>query len=112
MLCPTIRRARMSCEPATDVCPCCRGKLHRIGEDVSERLDIVPAIVWVKLIRRPRYGCRRHEGAVVQGAALSGPVDDGLPTAVLLAHVTVSKIAWHLPLYRQTPVLGRRGHRS
>jgi len=102
----------MSCEPATDVCPCCRGKLHRIGEDVSERLDIVPAIVWVKLIRRPRYGCRRHEGAVVQGAALSGPVDDGLPTAVLLAHVTVSKIASHLPLYRQTPVLGRRGHRS
>src|SRR5262249_14338045 len=39
-------------------CPCCRHELHRIGEDVSERLDIVPAQLRVIVMRRPRYACR------------------------------------------------------
>lgn len=47
-------------------CPCCGGALHVIGEDRSEMLDIVPAQLRVKVIRRPRYGCRACEGAVVQ----------------------------------------------
>jgi transposase len=34
-------------EPTSDACPCCQGALHRIGEDVSEMLDIVPAIIGV-----------------------------------------------------------------
>ena len=58
-------------EPAIEHCPCCQGTLHRIGEDVSEMLDIVPAIIRVKRIHRPRYACRACESAVVQapGAA-------------------------------------------
>src|SRR4029079_10596213 len=40
------------------ICPCCSGRLHRIGEDVSERLDIVPATFRVLVVRRPRYACR------------------------------------------------------
>ena len=47
-------------------CPCCGGGLHQIGEDVSERLDIVPATFRVLVTRRPRYGCRSCESAVVQ----------------------------------------------
>ena len=39
-------------------CPCCRGALHAIGEDVSERLDIVPAQFHVIVTRRPKYACR------------------------------------------------------
>src|SRR5688500_15231140 len=39
-------------------CPCCGGALHAIGEVRDEMLDIVPAQVRVKVIRRPRYGCR------------------------------------------------------
>src|SRR5438067_13466195 len=39
-------------------CPCCGGALHPIGEDVSERLDVVPATFRVLVTRRPRYGCR------------------------------------------------------
>ena len=38
-------------------CPCCGGAMHVIGEDVSEMLDVVPALYRVKVIRRPRYGC-------------------------------------------------------
>ncbi len=96
-------------EPVSNVCPCCQGALHRIGEDVSEMLDIVPAIIRVKRIRRPRYGCRACEGAVVQAPAPPRPVEGGLPTSALLAHVAVSKFAWHLPLYRQTQMLAGNG---
>src|ERR671938_52150 len=46
-------------------CPCCGGSMHVIGEDTSEMLDIVPAVLRVKVIRRPRYGCRTCEEAVV-----------------------------------------------
>jgi transposase len=96
-------------EPVTDACPCCRGALHRIGEDVSEMLDIVPAILRVKRIHRPRYGCRSCESAVVQAPAPPRPVEGGLPTAALLAHIAAAKFAWHLPLHRQTQMLAGHG---
>ena len=88
--------------PAIDHCPCCQGTLHCIGEDVSEMLDIVPAILRVKRIHRPRYGCRACESAVVQAEASPRPVDNGLPTTALRAHIATAKFAWHLPLHRQT----------
>src|SRR5919107_1773660 len=49
-------------------CPCCRNALLRIGEDLSERLDIVPAQLRVLVMRRPKYACRACE-AVVQAPA-------------------------------------------
>ena len=58
---------------------------------------------------RPRYGCRACESAVVQAPAPPRPVEGGLPTAALLAHVAVSKFAWHLPLHRQTQMLAGHG---
>jgi transposase len=42
-------------------CPCCRNLLHRIGEDISERLDIVPAQLRVLVVRRPKYASRQLE---------------------------------------------------
>ena len=96
-------------EPETKACPCCQGALHRIGEDVSEMLDIVPAVIRVQRIRRPRYGCRGCEGTVVQAPAPARPVDGGLPTTALLVHVAVSKFAWHLPLHRQVQMLAGQG---
>src|SRR5687768_1005007 len=50
-------------------CPCCGGALHLIGEDTSEMLDVIPAQYRVKVIRRPRYGCRACEEAVEIGRA-------------------------------------------
>ena len=72
-------------------------------------LDIVPAIIRVKRICRPRYGCRACEGAVVPAPAPARPIEGGLPTAALLAHVAAAKFAWHLPLYRQTQMLAGHG---
>ena len=96
-------------EPEAEACPCCQAALHRIGEDVSEMLDIVPAIIRVKRIRRPRHGCRACEGAVVQAPAPARPIEGGLPTAALLAHVAAAKFAWHLPLHRQAQMLAGHG---
>ncbi|KRR28091.1 hypothetical protein CQ13_39680 [Bradyrhizobium retamae] len=81
-------------------CSCCGDALHRIGEDASERLDIVPAHFRMLVVRRPKYACRTCEN-VVQTPA---PVIEGLPTVATLAQVLVSKYADHLPLYRQAQI--------
>ena len=104
-----LPRCEVVIEPESKECPCCQGKLHVIGEDVSEMLDMVPAILRVKRIRRPRYGCRACEGAIVQAKAPARPVDGGMPTTALLVHVAVMKFAWHMPLHRQTQMLAGQG---
>jgi transposase len=90
-------------------CPCCRHALHVIGEDVAERLDIVPAQFRVLVTRRPRYGCRSCEGIVVQAPAPARLIEGGIPTEATVAQVLVSKYADHLPLYRQAQIYARQG---
>jgi transposase len=90
-------------------CPCCGGALHAIGESQEEMLDIVPAQLRVKVIRRPRYGCRACESAVVQAPAPERPITGGMATEALLAQVLVAKFCDHLPLYRQAVIFARQG---
>jgi transposase len=90
-------------------CPCCRHGLHRIGEDISERLDIVPAQLRVIVVRRPKYACRACEDVVVQAPAPARLIEGGLPTEATVAQVLVSKYADHLPLYRQAQIYARQG---
>src|SRR4051794_39270543 len=91
------------------MCPCCSSTLHRIGEDVSERLDIVPAQVRVLVIRRPKYACRACQDGVVQAPAPARLIEGGLPTDGTVAQVLVSKYADPLPLYRQAQIYARQG---
>ena len=67
------------------ICPGCGGALHRIGEDVAERLDIVPAQFRVLVVRRPKYACRACEDGVVQTAAPARLIEGGLPTEATVA---------------------------
>ena len=90
-------------------CPCCAREMHRIGEDIAERLDIVPAKFRVLVVRRPKYACRSCGGTVVQAHAPVRLIEGGLPTEGLVAHVIVSKYADHLPLYRQGQIYARSG---
>ena len=90
-------------------CPCCGGALHQIGEDVAERLDVVPITFRVLVTRRPRYGCRGCESAVAQAPAPARIVEGGIPTEALIAQVLVAKYADHLPLYRQAQIYARQG---
>jgi transposase len=89
-------------------CRCCQGALHRIGEDKSERLDIVPAQFRVLVTIRPKYACRQCEDGVVQAAAPARLIEGGLPTEATIAQVLVSKYADHLPLYRQAQIYARQ----
>ena len=66
-------------EPASLTCAC-GGGLHRIGEDVSERLDVIPAQFRVIVTRRPKYACRACTDGVRQAAAPARLVPGGLPT--------------------------------
>jgi len=90
-------------------CPCCNSALHRIGEDVAERLDLVPAQLRVLVTRRPKYACRACEEGVVQAAAPARLIEGGMPTEALVAHVLVAKYADHCPLYRQARIFARQG---
>src|SRR6476660_2938776 len=90
-------------------CPCCKGELHRIGEDASERLDLVPAQFRILVTRRPRYACRTCEDGVMQAPAPARLIEGGLPTEATVAQVLVSKYADHLPLYRQAQIYARQG---
>jgi transposase len=96
-------------DAASTVCPCCAGAMHRIGEDVSERLDIVPAQFRVLVVRRPKYACRACSDVVVQAPAPARLIEGGLPTEATVAQVLVSKFADHLPLYRQAQIYARQG---
>jgi transposase len=89
-------------------CLCCQGALHRIGEDRSERLDIVPAQFRVLVTIRPKYACRTCEDGVVQASAPARLIEGGLPTEATIAQVLVSKYADHLPLYRQAQIYARQ----
>lgn len=94
---------------ADKTCPCCGGALHKIGEDVAERLDVIPARFKVLVVRRPKYACRSCEGAVMQAPAPERLIEGGQPTEALVAHVVVGKYADHLPLYRQAQIYARQG---
>ena len=105
-----IERRTEVIEPASRLCPCGCGEMTKIGEDRSERLDIVPAQFVVIETVRPRYACNRCKGAgVVQAAAPASLIEGGLPTEGLLAHVLISKYGDHLPLYRQSQIYARLG---
>jgi transposase len=95
-------------EPESLICAC-GGCMHCIGEDVSERLDVIPAQFRVIVTHRPKYACRACTDGVMQAPAPARLIPSGLPTEATVAHVLVSKYAGHLPLYRQAQIMGRQG---
>ncbi len=93
----------------------CGAELSRIGEEVSEKLDYIPAKLQVIRHIRPKYACKSCEGVESSGpTVLIAPappqiIPKGIATPGLLAHVAVSKYADALPLYRQEKMFERFG---
>ena len=92
-----------------DVTCACGTQRHIIGEDTSERLDVIPAQFRVIVTRRPKYACRSCKDGIVQAPAKARLIEGGLPTEATVASVIVSKYADHLPLYRQSQIYERQG---
>jgi len=95
-------------EPKETVCPQCQGELRKLGEDVSEMLEYVPASFVVIRHVRTKLSCTKCD-CIVQAEAPSRPIERGLAGPGLLAHVLVSKYCDHQPLYRQSEMYARQG---
>ncbi len=104
-----LPRIEQVVEPDSLMCPCGCGQMHKIAEDRTERLDIVPAQLRVLVTVRPKYACRACTDGVTQAPTPAALIEGGLPTEGAIAHVLVSKYADHLPLYRQSQMLARSG---
>jgi transposase len=104
-----LPRVEVTLAPEDTACPCCRAAMTVIGEDISERLDVIPAQFRVIVTKRPKLACRSCPGTVVQAAAPARLIEGGIPTEAMVAHVLVARYADHLPLYRQAQILERQG---
>jgi transposase len=93
----------------------CGAELTRFGQEVSEKLDYIPARLRVERHIRYKYACKSCEGVEDQGSTVKiAPLPVQLipkshATAGLLAHIGVSKFADGLPLYRQQKMFDRLG---
>lgn len=94
--------------PEQRQCPHCPETLQHIGEEVSERLEYVPASLAVIEEVCQKYACPKG-CTVVTAQKPMVPIEKGLPGPGLLAHVAVSKYADHLPLARQENMFRRQG---
>jgi len=93
----------------------CGAELSRIGEEISEKLDIIPAVIRVIKHVRPKYACKQCEGLDTDGETvkIAPPpqqiIAKGLATAGLLAHILTAKFCDALPFYRQERQFERLG---
>lgn len=93
-------------EPESCTCGQCGNDLVKIGEDVSEQLDVEPARFFVHRHIRPQYACRTC--ATVSAAPIPPAVIDGGMAAVgLYVWVIIGKYLDHLPLYRLEQIAAR-----
>ena len=94
--------------PAPCSCPACGGKLRKLGEDVTETLEYVPATWKVIQHVREKFTCRRCE-TVTQPPAPSHPINRGRAGPNLLAQLLFAKYRAHLPLNRQSDIYAHEG---
>jgi transposase len=94
--------------PSPPACPCCGGVLHKLGEDVTETLELIPRQWKVIAHVREKFSCRSCE-TISQPPAPSHPIARGRAGPGLLAHILFAKYGLHLPLNRQSAVYAREG---
>jgi transposase len=102
-----LKRVEHHHEPESTTCGCGEAMV-RIGEDVSERLDIIPAQFFVHRHIRGKWTCKCCQ-TLVQEPVAPQVIDKGMPTAGLVAHITVSRFVDHIPYYRQEQINARSG---
>ena len=106
-----LPRERIELDPEKESlrCSTCGREKQRIGEEVTEELDYVPASFVVRQHVRGKYACKICQDGVVIADLPSRPIEKGRPGTGLLAHILVSKYGDHLPLHRQEGICKRHG---
>ena len=105
---PHLERIDHRHEPQSCQCGQCGADLVKIGEDVTEQLDIEPARFFVHRHIRPQYACRPCE-TVTAAPIPPAVIDGGMAAVGLLAWIAVCKYLDHLPLYRIEQIAARDG---
>lgn len=105
---PELSRIEHRHEPQSCQCRQCGADLVKIGEDVSEQLDVEPARFFVHRHIRPQYACRPCE-TVTAAPIPPAVIDGGLAAVGLLAWAAACKYLDHLPLYRIEQIAARQG---
>lgn len=90
-------------------CTTCQAPLTRIGEEVSQELEYVPASFILRRHVRPKYACKGCQEGVVIADLPPRPIPKGIPGPGLLSQVLTSKFCDHLPLNRQQQIFLRHG---
>ena len=103
-----FRRVEHRHEPDSTDCQeqGCGRPMARIGEDVTERLDIVPAEFFVHRHIYGKWACR-HCQVLRQAPSVPEIVEGGIAASGLLAHTVISRFVDHLPYYRQESINAR-----
>lgn len=104
-----VERIEVDLDESAKTCDCCGGTLHRIGEDCSYQVEIIPAQTKVIETARPKYGCRGCETGIKQALLPPQPIPKSMASASLLAYLIVSKYVDHIPLNRLEQILKRHG---
>src|SRR3712207_5610023 len=94
--------------PAPSACPCCGGRLVKLGEAITETLEVVPRQWKVIQTVRERFSCRSCE-TITQPPAPFHPIARGRAGPELLAMILEAKFGQHLPLNRQSETYAREG---
>ena len=105
-----LPRVEQRIEPEDTHCPTpeCGQPMVRVGEDISERLDIIPAQFFVQRQIRGKWACKCCQ-LLAQEPAAPQVFDNALPTPGLQAHTVISRFVDHIPYYRQEQINARSG---
>ncbi|WP_422085112.1 IS66 family transposase [Variovorax sp.] len=105
-----LRRVEHRHEPDSTDCqePGCGRPMTRIGEDMSERLDIVPAEFFVHRHIYGKWACRCCQ-VLRQASSIPELIEGGMAASGLIAHTLISRCVDHLPYYRQEAINARSG---
>ena len=106
---PNLRRVEEIIDIPEDEKTCaCGAQMTKIGEETSEKLEIIPQSIYVTRTIRPKYACRHCEGTEDEGkpAVRTAPVPPAIiprsiASASLLSCIMIHKYQDHLPFYRQ-----------
>lgn len=106
-----IPRERFEYEPEDIICACCGEEKARIGEEITEELDFIPARFLIKEHVKVKRACSKCKDGVSTAKLPEGAIviENCRAGAGLLAHVILSKYADHLPLHRQEQIFARHG---
>jgi len=107
----SLPRKTEEIEPAKEelVCEHCGSDKSRMGQDVTEKLEYVPASFYVRRYVRHKYACKTCQNNVSIGQLPPMVIDKGIPGESVLAHIITCKYADHLPLQRLEGIFSRHG---